>query len=166
MLNHALVIGKGDYGTAFRLSDGMVCKLYKSYDLAYKSFLKMVSINDNPHLPNIYCCDEYNKFCWVLLDFLDDCHMKSYFDVSFDTIIQNMINVIQGNVVEGIIPPSLYDLSVEMRESAKGFCLDFRPVNFADRNGNLVVFDPFTLRTKHNTHLVYIEKPIKKRKIA
>lgn len=167
MLNHVPVIGRGDYGIAFRLSDGKVCKLYKSYDKAYKTFLKLAAINDSPHLPYIICHDEYNKFSWVLLEFLSYCQTQRYFNLSFTEIVDSMSMVVQGNVVEGVIlPSSLVDLSLEMREYAQGFCLDFRPPNFMDRQENLVVIDPFTNKTNHNNHLIYIEKVSRRRKVA
>lgn len=157
MLNNAMVIGKGDYGTAFRLKDGLVVKLFKSHDLAYKTFLKMVVISDNPHLPNILCYDEYSKFGWVVLEFLDEYTLQRYMNLPFETITNSMTSIIRGELIDRVLPLSLHELAEEMRESARGYCLDFRPPNFALKLGTLMIIDPFTLRNKHNTHLVYIE---------
>ena len=151
-------IGKGDYGTVFRLSDGHVLKLFKTNDEAYKTFLKLVMLSDNPHLPNIYCFDEYNKFGWVILEFLNEYSLTEYLRLTFDTIVLQISNIICGKHYEKLLPLSLLELAEELKFHAKGYCLDFRKANFGLRQETLVLFDPFTNKTKQNSHLQYVEK--------
>lgn len=151
-------IGKGDYGTVFRLDDGHVLKVFKHSDEAYKTFLKLVMLSDNPHLPNIYCFDEYNKFGWVILEFLNEYSLTEYLRLTFDTIILQMSNIICGKQHEKLLPLSLIELAEELKLPAMGFCLDFKKSNFGLRNDTLVLFDPFTNQTKQNTHLPFVEK--------
>lgn len=151
-------IGKGDYGTVFRLEDGNVLKVFKNTDEAYKTFLKHVMLSDNPHLPNIYCFDEYNKFGWVILEFLDEYSITEYLRLTFDIIASQMSKIICGKQHEKLLPVSLMGLAEELKLPARGFCLDLKKSNFGLRKDTLVLFDPFTNQTKQNTHLPFVEK--------
>lgn len=157
MAMNCLSVGKGDYGTAFRLSDGHICKIFKSHDRAYLQFLKMVMLTNSKHLPNIYCYDIYLRFGWVVLEFLDEYSISQYLNLSFKDITVNMTSVIIGQEPALTLPESLNDLAIEMREMAKGYCLDFRKENFALRTHELIIFDPLTNKTKNNDHLVFVE---------
>jgi hypothetical protein len=162
MASHCFSVGKGDYGTAFKLADGHIAKIFKSHDRAYLQFLKMVMLTNSKHLPNIFCYDIYDKFGWVILEFLDLYSFEAYMNLSFKDITVNMSAVILGKEPVLALPQSLKDLAEEMRETAQGYCLDFRKENFALRSRELVIFDPYTNKTKDNTHLDYVEKVVKK----
>lgn len=161
-----LAVGKGDYGTAFKLSDGRVGKIYKAYDAAYESFLDLLTTLRNPHLPVLYARESNHKFGYVVLEFLDPLTYVQYMNMSFREIAAGMSCIITGRELVKPVPSSIIDLSQGMRESAKGYCLDFREENFGDRRGTLVTLDPFTNQTKTNDHLTYVQKEHDVKRVA
>jgi hypothetical protein len=161
LASQLFTVGKGDYGTAFRLNDGHIVKVFKSHDLAYLQFLNMVMLTNSKHLPNIYCFDIYTKFGWVILEFLDEYSLAQYLNLSFKEITVTMSKIIRYQDTDIMLPESLHDLAIEMRETAQGYCLDFKEANFACRSKELIIFDPYTNKTATNDHLDYVEKRVK-----
>ena len=156
----AISVGKGDYGTAFRLSDGRVGKIYKSYDLAYETFLGLIASIDNPHLPKIYEQGTFKQFSFVVLEFVNSLALFRYMDLSFKEITGAMTAIILGVDEEIRMPSSIIELSHGLKDVAVGFCLDFKEENFGRREHTIIALDPFTLRTKDNSHLVYVACPL------
>jgi hypothetical protein len=159
IINYAVsLVSEGDYGSAFRLSDGKIGKIYKSYDAAYLAFLDLVQVSINPHLPKIYHRGEFKNFSFVVLEFLTPFAREVYGKFKFDTVREGWAAEIFGKTSEHKLEQSQTELCQEMRSFAKGFCLDFRQENFGFRDKTLVTFDPFTLKTKHNSHLDYVKE--------
>lgn len=158
------LVGQGDYGTAFLLNDGKIGKIYKSWDAAYIAFLELVSQSANPHLPTIFNQGHCNQFSYVVLEFLTPLAAEVYMKMNFSQVSLRLKDLILGKKPKVDIPNSLRDLGLLMRKAAKGFCLDFKEENFGMRNDMLVTFDPFTLKTKNNTHLEYVSKDGEKKR--
>lgn len=165
MTNYALsLVGQGDYGTAFLLTDGKIGKVYKSWDVAYIAFLDMVDQTLNPHLPIIFSRHHYKHFSYVVLEFLTPCAAETYMRMNFSTLKQSLVELILGKKPKDEVPNSIRDLGYILKRAATGFCLDFKPENFGYRNETIVTFDPFTIKTKKNTHLEYVLKPGERRR--
>jgi hypothetical protein len=155
-------VGDGDYGTAFLLSDGRVAKIYKSWDRAYNSFLSLLGSSSNPHLPIVFEKGYFKDYSYVILEFLEPCKHQYYMRLTFQEITSGIAAVICGRELIKQLPSSIFDLAQAMKDHAKGFCLDFKQENFGMRSYTLVTLDPFTLKTKNNDHLEFVEinKPL------